>query len=189
MKWCCWRGLNSRPPPYQNTALVLRLLKSLAFPLLVSRRVTICSRVFGASGTGNSTGYLSRDNAPSAAPGLLSPVRHRSAFWPASPNEWRTVSWRRFITEYAPAAILVRVRTFVGEQRLNGSSACMPLQPTRLVVQPPDRRQLLEVTELCLPHRSLQHVDGAIVDLERHGKGMPVLPPWATENRAGSLKQ
>jgi hypothetical protein len=22
-KWCCWRGLNSRPPPYQGGALPL----------------------------------------------------------------------------------------------------------------------------------------------------------------------
>jgi len=95
--------------------------------------------------------------------------------WPASPNERRTVSWRRFIAEYASAAILMRARAFVGEQCLDGRTACMPLQPTRLFVQPPDRRQLLEVTEPCLPYRSLQHVNGAIVDPERHGKGMPVL--------------
>ena len=52
----------------------------------------------------------------------------------------------------------------------------MPLQPTSLFVQPPDRRQFLNVTEPRLPHRGLQHVDGTIIDLERHRKGMPVLP-------------
>jgi hypothetical protein len=52
----------------------------------------------------------------------------------------------------------------------------MPLQPTCLFVQPPDRRQFLRLAELRLLHCGLHHVDGTIVDLARHRKGMSVLP-------------
>jgi hypothetical protein len=49
-------GIELSTSPLPKHCFRLRLLKLLAFPLLESRRVTICSGVFGASGTGNSTG-------------------------------------------------------------------------------------------------------------------------------------
>ena len=94
-------GIELSTSPLPKHSFRLRLLKLLAFPLLESRRVTIRSRVFGASGTGNSTGdpvshaaadrrwAVASAEAPgrgssrgeprqsvgSAARGLLSPVR------------------------------------------------------------------------------------------------------------------
>ena len=65
----------------------------------------------------------------------------------------------------------------------------MPLKSSGLLVQALDRRQLLEVPELGLLHGGLQHLDGAIVNLQWHREGMPVFAAMGQEKRAGSLKR
>jgi hypothetical protein len=52
---------------------------------------------------------------------------------------------RRLQTEYASAAILVRVSTLVSEQGLDRRSARVPLQPTRLFVEAFDGRQFFRL--------------------------------------------
>ena len=50
----------------------------------------------------------------------------------------------------------------------------MPLEPTRLFVEAPDRSQLFGLTESSPVYGDLQHVNGAIVNLQRHRIGMAV---------------
>jgi len=45
----------------------------------------------------------------------------------------------------------------------------------RLIVQPFERAQFLLAPELGVGDRRLQHLDGLVVDLDRHREGMPVL--------------
>ena len=81
---------------------------------------------------------------------------------------------RRLRTKYASAAIVVRVCTFLSEQSIDRRSKGVPLQPARLFVKAFDRRQLFGLAQLGLLHGGLQHVDGAVIDLERHRIGMAV---------------
>ena len=79
--------------------------------------------------------------------------------------------------KYALAAILMRLRPLLGKQRPDGRSGYMPLQPTGLFIQSPDRRQLFGMTEPGLLYRGLQHIDGAIVNLQWHRIGVTILAP------------
>ena len=49
------------------------------------------------------------------------------------------------------------------------------LEPARLLVEPPDRGQLLRLAELRLHDRRFHHLDRAVVDFQRHGIGVAVL--------------
>ena len=74
-------GIEPVAPAVSRQCFRLRLLKLLAFPLLESRRVTICSRVFGASGTGNCLGIQCR-TPPRIAAGQLPVVKRLVAAVP-----------------------------------------------------------------------------------------------------------
>lgn len=87
----------------------------------------------------------------------------------------RGLDGRRLGAKDASAAILVRSRPFVGEQGLDRRSGSVPLQLPCLFVQAPDRRQLFGLAEFGFLHGGFQHVDGTVIDLQRHRIGMPVL--------------
>jgi hypothetical protein len=61
----------------------------------------------------------------------------------------------------------------------------MPLQTARLVVEPPERAKFFFASELRAPDRGFQDTDRFVVDLERHGKGMPILPPMRKRKSSG----
>ena len=82
---------------------------------------------------------------------------------------------RRLRAEHAASAILVRAHTLIGKQRLYRRPSGVPLQLTGLHIEAPDRREFFGVAKLCPVYRGLQHADSAVVDLQRHGIGMPVL--------------
>lgn len=44
-----------------------------------------------------------------------------------------------------------------------------------LLIEPPHGGKLLRMAELCVFDRRFQHLNGLIIDAERHRKGMPVL--------------
>ena len=60
------------------------------------------------------------------------------------PSSWRP-NGRRLQAKYTSAAILVRARTLVSEERLDRLSASVPLLPARLFVEAFDCRQLFGV--------------------------------------------
>ena len=63
----------------------------------------------------------------------------------------------------------------MGEQRLDRRSGSAPLKPAGLIVQALDCRELLGLAKLGSLHGRFQYADGAIIDLQRDGIGMPIL--------------
>ncbi len=59
----------------------------------------------------------------------------------------------RFIPEHASAAVSVRSFPLIGEQHIDGRSACEQIHTACLFVQTADRRKLFGVSKPCLAHR------------------------------------
>src|SRR5690349_17395047 len=81
----------------------------------------------------------------------------------------------RLPAEHAAAAIGMRHPAFLGDIIIHRRPLLAPLDPPRLIVQPPDRGKLLLAAEPGIADGGFQHADGLVVDLQRHGEGMPVL--------------
>src|ERR1700730_4572622 len=82
---------------------------------------------------------------------------------------------RRLPAKDAAAAVCVRSLELGGYQPLQGRTLGHVLQPSRLLIKLPQRKQRVRLIELRLVDRATEHVDGLVVDLERDRERMTVL--------------
>ena len=78
-------------------------------------------------------------------------------------------------SEYASAPVGVRVPPLLRDQRLDRGTAGAALKPAGLIIETLQRAQFLLSSQPRLLNRRLQHLDGLIIDADRHRKWMPVL--------------
>jgi len=65
---------------------------------------------------------------------------------------------------------------FFRDQLLDGRTRSISLDQAGLLIQPPERAELLLSSEFRCINGGLQHAYRLIVDPQRHGEGVPVLP-------------
>ena len=69
----------------------------------------------------------------------------------------------------------MRPRELGGNQPIQGRTLGHLLQPSRLLIKLPQRKQRVRPVELCLVDRAPEHADGLVIDLERNRERVPVL--------------
>src|SRR5438445_1064524 len=81
----------------------------------------------------------------------------------------------RFPTEDTAAAKQMRLVEFAGDNFLQAGAGDVSLDLPRLIVEPPQRADLLFASKPGFLHSGFQHADRLVIDLERNRERVPVL--------------